>query len=369
MNEFIALFNTIWHAEYLNVTLQNWLMALGLFVGILVIRRSIVSLFMWKIKRIVNSDLNPFDDALTTGLQSPITFIPAVLAFSVSLSWLELSGNARMVADNVVRTLILVNIFWGLHALVQPLHFIFSWLENNFTTTLRLWVMKVTQIVIGITGLATVLKVWGVEIAPILAGLGLLGMAVALAAQDLFKNLLSGMMILSERRFTRGDWICVNGVVEGTVENIGFRSTLIRQFDNAPVYVPNSQFSETAVINYSGMQARRIYWTIGLEYKTTAQQLQNIRDDIETWLKNNENFITDGTKTCHVRLDKFNDSSVDLMIYTFTKTTNWENWLEQKESLLLTIKEIVETKNKANFAFPSLSIYTDNPPTKKQLKP
>lgn len=361
MNELITLINGVWYQKYFDITLANWLLAGGLFVLILILRSTIIALFMWKVKRIVKSKHNPFDDELTKGLKAPITFFPAMLAFSVGLSMLDISGDVRIIANNVIKTLILINVFWVLYQLVKPLHFLFNWLENNFNTTLRIWVMKLVQIVIGLTGLATVLEVWGVEIAPILAGLGLVGMAVALAAQDLFRNLLSGMMILSEKRFKRGDWVCINGVIEGTVENIGFRSTLIRKFDKAPVYVPNNEFSEGAVINYTEIKARRIYWTITLEYSTSATQLKNIRQDIHDWLENNNNFITDDDNvTFEIRLDKFNDSSIDLMVYCFTRTTKWTEWLAHKEELLLAIKTIVEEKNGAGFAFPSLSIYQES---------
>ena len=119
------------------------------------------------------------------------------------------------------------------------------------------WLVKAVKAVLFFIGVATVLDVWGIKIGPIIAGFGLFGVAVALGAQDLFKNLISGILILGERRFMRGDWIKVDGVVEGTVENIGFRSTLVRRFDLAPVYVPNAKLSDGSVTNFSKMTFRR----------------------------------------------------------------------------------------------------------------
>ena len=124
-------------------------------------------------------------------------------------------------------------------------------------------------------GAATILEIWGIKIGPILAGLGLFGVAVALGAQDLFKNLISGFLVIAEKRFNPGDWIRVDGEVEGTVETINFRSTLVRRFDKAPVFVPNSKLSDNSVINFSSMTFRRIYWVIGVEYRTTVDQLRN----------------------------------------------------------------------------------------------
>ena len=132
-----------------------------------------------------------------------------------------------------------------------------------------------------IVGLAAVLEVWGIKIGPIIAGLGLFGVAVALGAQDLFKNLISGILVLVERRFKVGDWIEVENLIEGTVENIGFRSTVVRKFDKSLATIPNFQFAENAVVNVSKTTNRRINWLIGLEYRTTKEQLQIIESALE----------------------------------------------------------------------------------------
>ena len=141
------------------------------------------------------------------------------------------------------------------------------------------WIIKSLKILIFILGLAAVLELWGIKIGPIIAGLGLFGVAVALGAQDLFKNLISGILVLVERRFQVGDWIYVEGVIEGTVESIGFRSTVVRRFDKSQATIPNFQFAENAVINNTQTTNRRINWMIGLEYRTSSEQLKNIKTD------------------------------------------------------------------------------------------
>ena len=115
-------------------------------------------------------------------------------------------------------------------------------------------------------------------------------MAVALGAQDLFKNLISGILIIAEKRFNIGDWIKVEGVVEGTVEAIGFRSTFVRRFDKAPVFVPNAKLSDNSLINFSSMSHRRIYWRIGVEYRTTIEMLREIRNNIENYILESDAF-------------------------------------------------------------------------------
>ena len=202
------------------------------------------------------------------------------------------------------------------------------------------------------------LELWGIKIGPIIAGLGLFGVAVALGAQDLFKNLISGILVLVERRFQVGDWICVEDVIEGTVESIGFRSTVVRRFDKSQATIPNFQFAENAVINYTQTTNRRINWMIGLEYRTTSEQLKNIKNQIEDYIKKSDDFIKSETTMLSVKIDQFAASSIDIRLICFTKTKQFQEWLNVKDILALEIKSIVE-KNKASFAFPSTSIYVE----------
>jgi MscS family membrane protein len=150
----------------------------------------------------------------------------------------------------------------------------------------------------------------------------------------------------------------VDGVVEGTVEHIGFRSTRVRRFDLAPVYVPNQKLSDAAVTNFTNMTYRRIFWKIGLEYRATLDQIKTIRAQIEEYVRTSGPFVQPPQASLFVRIDAFNSSSVDLMLYTFTKTTVWAEWLEHKENLAYRIKEIVEGAG-CSFAFPSQSIYIE----------
>ena len=202
------------------------------------------------------------------------------------------------------------------------------------------------------------LRVWGIKIGPIIAGLGLFGVAVALGAQDLFKNLISGILVLVERRFQVGDWIFVDGVIEGTVESIGFRSTVVRRFDKSLATIPNFQFAENAVINNTQTTNRRINWVIGLEYRTSSDQLKKIKNEIENYIRGSDLFSIEGDTFISVKIEQFAASSIDIRLICFTKTKNYLEWMEVKDTLAMSIKNIVE-KNKASFAFPSTSIYVE----------
>ena len=268
----------------------------------------------------------------------------------------ELPDSAQGVADNVLRSMVALSIFWTFNRAVGAFSFLFTGLRETLSSAIVDWLVKTLQVLFLIVGLAAVLDIWGIPVGPIIAGLGVFGIAVGLGAQDLFQNLIAGILILTEKRFQPGEWIAVDGICEGTVEKINFRSTLIRRFDKSPMYVPNSKLSDNAVTNFSRMTHRRIKWAVGVEYRTTVDQLKYIRDEIEAYLWASPEFAKPPATALFVRVDTFNASSIDFLIYTFTNTTNWGQWLELKERLALEIMEIIE-KAGTGFAFPSRTVY------------
>ena len=144
------------------------------------------------------------------------------------------------------------------------------------------------------------------------------------------------------------------------MEQIGFRTTMVRRFDKAPVYVPNSRLADNAVTNFSRMTHRRIHWLIGVEYRTSVDQLRAIRDGIEAYILGDPDFARPPEVPAFVRIDAFSDSAINILLYCFTRTTNWGEWLEIKERLACEIKAIVEGTG-SGFAFPSRSLYLENP--------
>ena len=245
-----------------------------------------------------------------------------------------------------------------MHQIIEPVSYVLSGLDKLLTRELIGWIIKSLKILIFILGLAAVLELWGIKIGPIIAGLGLFGVAVALGAQDLFKNLISGVLVLIEKRFKKGDVVIIEGVIEGVVENIGFRSTAIRRFDKSLCFIPNNQFAENAVTNVSKISNRRINWLIGLEYKSTTKQLKLVCSDIQKKITNNKDFFVTESTPVIVKINEFSASSIDILVRCFANTKDYEDFLSIKDRLAIDIKEIVE-KRKCSFAFPSQSLYIE----------
>ena len=342
INNFSEIFLSVWNKGILGVDIFQILIGIGIFLLFLIFRGLISKLVIKKLEIISKRTTNKLDDTFVQSLVGPARFLPIVLGFFIASYYMTFSLEGREVVDTINRTLITILIFWVIHQIIEPISYILSGLDKLLTRELIGWIIKSLKILIFILGLAAVLELWGIKIGPIIAGLGLFGVAVALGAQDLFKNLISGILVLVEKRFKIGDWIAVEGIIEGVVEKIGFRSTTIRKFDKSLAIIPNFQFAENAVVNVSETSNWLISWIITLQYDTTVDQLKKIRDEIESHINSSEDYNT--SIGVAVRVDKFSDSSIDMYVRCFTKTGSWNNWLDVKERLAIAIKEIVEKK-------------------------
>ncbi|MEQ9607205.1 MAG: mechanosensitive ion channel family protein [Kiloniellaceae bacterium] len=347
-----------WTREILGIELGRIVIALAIILGFLILRQVFTRLVIWRLQRWADRSDTRLDQATVRALAPPIRFVPLLIGLFVAVAYLGIEGRLATIADDILRSLVVFTLFWLLYALIGRFSFLFGRLEHLLTGPMVDWLARALRVGVVFIGAAIILELWGIQVGPLLAGLGLFGVAVALGAQDLFKNLIAGILVIAEKRFQPGDWIHVDGVVEGTVETIGFRSTLVRRFDLAPVYVPNAKLSDNSVTNFSGMTYRRIFWMIGVEYRTTVAQLREIRDGIEKYILENDDFVPPERASTFVRIDKFNDSSIDIMLYCFTRTTVWGEWLAIKEKLAYHIKDTVEAAD-TGFAFPSQSLYVE----------
>ena len=340
------------------VSLGNLAIIFVCIIVSLLIRSVVARILVSKVKKIVSKTGNKIDDKLFDALVPPFRLLPIVVVFLAITLYFDIESTLGLYLQKINNTLSTIFVFWLIHQALIPFSNLFNKLESILSKGLVLWIVKSLKYLIIFLGIVAVLEVWGIKIGPVIAGLGLFGVAVALGAQDLFKNLISGIMILLEKRFQIGDVINVPGHTEGTVEHIGFRSTLIRKFDSTPITIPNYIFAEAPILNYTNRNYRRINWTIGLEYNSTLNQIKKLTEMISTYLKDNDDFMVDDNYKSFVRIEKFNDSSIDILIICFTSTKDWDKYLEIKEELAMKIKNCVENIG-LNFAFPSQSIYIE----------
>src|SRR5210317_604320 len=291
INNFSDIFLSVWNQGILCVDIFQILIGIGIFLIFLVFRGIISKVIIKKLEIISKKTTNKLDDTFVSSLIGPARFLPIVIGFFIASYYMSFSLEGREIVDTINRTLITILIFWIIHQIIEPVSYVLSGLDQLLSRELIGWIIKSLKVLIFILGLAAVLELWGIKIGPIIAGLGLFGVAVALGAQDLFKNLISGIMILLEKRFHLGDVINVPGHTEGTVEHIGFRSTLIRKFDSTPITIPNYIFAEAPILNYSNRSYRRINWLIGLEYGSSIEQIKNFTNHLSNYIENSGDFM------------------------------------------------------------------------------
>lgn len=220
---------------------------------------------------------------------------------------------------------------------------------------------RILSRIIKITLIVVIILLYGEHFGMSLSGLltfgGIGGIAVGMAGKDILSNFFSGIMLYFDRPFSIGDWVrSPDRNIEGTVAEIGWRMTKITSFDHRPLYVPNSVFSSISVENPGRMSNRRINTVVGLRYED-ASKVGTIVNAIRQMLQTHADI--DQQQTLLVYFNGFGDSSLNIMVYCFTRTTVWEEWLAVQQQVYLNIIDIVQSHG-ADFAFPSQTLYLNN---------
>jgi MscS family membrane protein len=303
---------------------------------------------------------NHWDDAVLEAMRRPLTLLIWVTGISLAAQIAAAQAEAEIfsIVDPVRDVLVLVALTWFLVRFIRQA-------QKNIiaageakgepvdVTTLDA-ITKLLRLSVLITAGLVMLQTLGFSISGVLAFGGVGGIAMGFAARDLLANFFGGLMIYLDRPFSVGDWVrSPDREIEGTVESIGWRLTIIRTFDKRPLYVPNSVFANIAVENPSRMTNRRIYETFGIRYEDIGK-MSAITAEVETMLKNHP--AIDTQQTLMVNFVSCAPSSVDFFVYTFTKTTVWVDFHVIKQDVLLKINDIVE-QHGAEMAFPTSTVH------------
>ncbi|KGY10206.1 mechanosensitive ion channel family protein [Vibrio sinaloensis] len=340
-----------------------------------VILITIASFFAWIIWRIVYGRLEilaektrfHWDDLTLAALKTPVSTLIWCWPATVSLGFLlqDHMGDKLNWLSTVKLLLIIAIFVWITIRLINNIEEYVLDQTNRDETTVQA-VAKVSRLFFIVIGGMTVMQAFGLSLSGLLTFGGVGGLIVGLAAKDLLSNFFGGMMIYFDRPFKVGDWIrSPDRQIEGTVERIGWRMTIIRTFDKRPLYVPNSVFSSIVVENPSRMQNRRINETIGVRYDDSTQ-VETIVEEIKAMLKTHPDI--DAKQTLIVNFNGFGPSSLDIMVYTFTKTVNWVRFHKVKQDVLLKILAIVH-QNGADIAYPTQTIKLDAQNNEMQGEP
>jgi len=357
------------HQEYLWLEKifhnYTWLVevCIVLFIAALlsIIQRFIYSHIIPRLKRTHKL----WDDALVDSLHNPLTFLIWLLAITYSGDIAKEAAKTWAIldaTDSIRRIGLIIFFAWFLGRFIKKIGE--RIVDPNYKkrprdkTTVDA-VIKLSLLSLGLIVLLLSLQEFGVSLSAVIAFGGGSALVVGFAAKDLLANFFGGLMIYTDRPFAVGEWIrSPDKDIEGTVEYIGWRSTRIRTFDKRPLYVPNSLFSTVAIENPSRMTNRRIKTVFGLRY-ADASKLADIVNDIEKMLGQHPDI--DSRQTYFVKLIEFGNSALNILIYTFTKTTDWVKFQSVQQDVFLKIIDIVYNKYQAQMAFPTQTLETNVP--------
>jgi len=338
--------------SYLNQE-SLWILHIFLIVFFALIIDYIQKRVLTKLHAKLVTTSTAWDDAIVQAVRTPLSLFIWMFGLSLALDVIDVSFTST------IRELgLIISIAWA------AVRFI-TFAEENLLQQHSIKgqpidrstadaISQLLRVAVVITTFLVALQTMGFNISAILAFGGIGGIAIGFAAKDLLSNFFGGLMIYLDRPFAIGEWIrSPDKEIEGTVEKIGWRLTVVRTFDKRPVYIPNSVFASIAVENPSRMTNRRIFETIGVRYDD-AGILPLIVEDVRAMLKSHDEIDT--SLTLMVNFNKFSSSSLDFFIYTFTKTTDWQHYHQVKQDVLFKVNEII-AQHDAEIAFPTSTLH------------
>lgn len=302
---------------------------------------------------------------LVEALSRPFSIFLLILGFYLAILVLPISPFAERLVSNLFRGLSMLTLVWMAMLLSDVLAgFIEEKLRKNPQSAVAGFaplIRKSLKVFVVVIGLLMIIDNLGYNVTGIIATLGLGTAAVALASQDTIKNAFGAMMIALDRPFKVGDWIQVGDKVDGNVEAIGLRSTKVRTFPKTVVSIPNGVLANEYINNWSRMPKRRVKQVVGITYEATAEDMEGVVEDIRQILRSDEDVEQEFIL---VSFTDFGDSSLDVLVYYFTKTVSWLEYMDVRQRINCQIMKAIRTRG-LSIAFPTRSLYLDGPAGKK----
>lgn len=344
---------------------------LGISITILLIfliLRKIFSKYVFNLL-IKLSDKTP-TDALThlfRSFEKPIQWVFISVGIYLAASFFPHFDETNKFFLVLIRVSYIILISWGLYNMSSVSSTFFVKMRNRYNLDiddiLIPFLSKAVRVIIVVISFSIVAEEFGYNVSGFVAGLGLGGVAIAFAAKDALSQLLGGFVIITEKPFRIGDWILTPDV-EGTVEEITFRSTRIRTFSQAVVTLPNATIANGPITNWSKMGKRQINFNLRVSQDTPKEKLKVVVKEIESLVKNDPAIHPE---TIFVKFDAFQENGYDIFLYFFTNTTVWGEFLKVKENINFGIMEILE-KHGVSIALQSRKVYVDNEIVQNETK-
>jgi MscS family membrane protein len=350
-------------AQFLGVSSLEWALGIGALALALLVRYVIILVLSRYLRPIVERTETEYDDRMLAALKRAVSWLVLLAGIFLAFSFIQLPTqpiNWQAGVWRVLNTLIVINIGVLAYRIAQVfLHYIShgdenrrSVLDEQFFPLMR----DLVKFAVVLLVLIAIVQNWGYSAAGLLTGVGIGGLALAFAAQDTVANIFGSFVIYSDRPYRVGDWVKI-GDVEGTVEEIGIRSTRIRMFDKTLVFMPNKTVANESIQNFSEMPIRRIKVYVGLSYDASTTQIEEVVERTRAMLRDHP-AISQGFWM--VNFTEMSASSLDMLVYCFTETTVWKEYMDIRQDVLLRIIDICADVG-VEIAFPTRTIYHRSP--------
>jgi MscS family membrane protein len=354
------------HHTFLSLAWWQWgAMAISIFLGLLM--RNVAKGIGKMLKRAVRKTETEWDDVLVDALAAPSGFLAATGIWYASLGLLQLNGGANAVVTFAIKILFYVALTLLAHRFATVVADFGKKAVRDVEPDLNEQLLNLLQQTVKIVAVVFCVLLaaqnMGIDVFSLIAGLGIGGLAVALAAKDTLANFFGSVMIMLDRPFRIGHWVVV-GPSEGTVEDIGFRSTKIRTFHNSLISIPNSDVVMSHIDNLGVREYRRTVATLGVTYDTPPEMLEAFMEGIKNIIMANEFTRKD---YFHVIFKGFGASSLDIMVYFFFKCPDWSVELLARQNVYLEILRLAKELG-VDFAYPTQSIHIETAPEKEPIR-
>lgn len=335
-------------------------MAIAIFVLFLLLKKMFTKYVFKIILKLVNKTKFNADTKIVAAFERPLINFFEVLGVYFSFVILTKALPIHLgFIDKVFSSAIILLISWGLYNLTGESSLLFERMHKAYDVKvdkiLFPFISKTLRLILVALVITIIAEKWGYNVQGFITGLGLGGLAFALAAKDAAANIIAGISIIVDKPFTIGDWVN-NDVLEGSIENISFRTTKIRTIDQALIIVPNSKLTNEPVTNFSRRGKRRVNFSLELNYSTSRQKLEICVETIRSMLENHPQVNKEGIL---VRFDKFSAASLDILICYFADTPDFDEYFKVKENINFEIIDILQ-KEEVSMAFPRTSVYVES---------
>ena len=364
MQDLLARFIEVWSETFLGVSVGQLAIAVIVLLLALLLRRFFARVVIARLKKWTDKTRTDIDDQILAALQQPLMFVFLIIGLSIIVQWIPFGSDAEEVLVKILQSFIAFTIFWTIYRMLDPISvffdkFLFK-LAGAVANEVKDYLLKALKVFAVGSGFVAVLAQWGINPWPYFAGIGVLSLPFAFAAKDAVSNVFGGIkLLIVDQAFRIGDWIETPTIGNGTIEEVTLSTTKIRKFTKAVQTVPNGVIASEPIINWSRMSNRRIEMDIGLSYGTSSDQFETILAGLRSFIAEDDRIDHSVTEMIH--MTRFSESSIDINLYYFTKTIDWEKWRSITEEHMLVVMKIVEEAG-ASMAFPTRSIHIESLP-------